>query len=352
MHLMTRATDGASQQLSKHEQSTSGQNSHASYSVPPRSPSTTHSRSFSRSPPFRRAGSEYSIVSARSHTSEKSSVITPAYSFQAYYQQDLGFLPPPEVCRLAGKTNLARAPIQVANKVDSITSIHRHFFSPGNEGDAKKVSLLMPKDRYIVANFWFCRVEGCDKKKPKSGSTRLRLAHVKKFHPEIALEIIEFRQLQGEPLQAANDLWKSHEKKPKERGKGLNKNDHETLARVIAEGIALDNLPFSILTSQTLRNVIRFFDPECPVPGIAAIETALDKEYYSLLFKAKKILQVNVSYGSFTADTWTSKGEGRKFLGLTFHYLDPEFVPHSVAIGFKAMPEQHTGDALKEKICE
>ncbi|KAF8938639.1 hypothetical protein BGZ58_000452 [Dissophora ornata] len=210
----------------------------------------------------------------------------------------------------AGRHGLARIPIQIATNVDNIKSIHRHFFSGATYEDHKKFGLVAPDDGNNPSSFWFCRVPDCNHREKKGGSTRQRLGHLRVNHLDMVMELVRFRQHQGEPHEAALEMWGKHASQPSaagRQGEALSDAEKKDFTRAIAEGIALSNHPFSNLESGLVRNIVRFFNPSCIVPSVAAIEYALDEEYYALMLKAKRILQNNVTLGSYTADTWTIK---------------------------------------------
>ncbi|KAF8982591.1 hypothetical protein BGZ46_000995 [Entomortierella lignicola] len=277
----------------------------------------------------------------------------PPRSIQEYYDMPLGYLPPHHVCIAAGKKCLARVPITIAANVETLTAVHRHFFSKANVDDHRKVEQPPAAKRFEPSDFWFCRVINCSHRESKTGSTRQRLQHVKLGHSDILMEVIEFRQCQNEPHQAAIEFWAKDSKQQtakEKRLKPFSKKEEETISKIIAKGLAIEGHPFLILNF--VKGIVSFFNPMASMPSIAAIEISLDEEYYSWLLKARRIIQKNVTFGSFTAATWTTKGGSRRFLGLTFHYLTANFTPHSAVIGFRPVEDQQTEEALKTAIGE
>ncbi|KAI7828156.1 hypothetical protein BC939DRAFT_443745 [Gamsiella multidivaricata] len=117
-------------------------------------------------------------------------------------------------------------------------------------------------------------------------------------------------------------------------------NRMRELSVVLAKGIALGQYPISITESDLVKSLVRFFGPSCVEPSRDSSEDSLMRVYYQLAHDVKQIFLKDVAVGSFTADTWSSKGN-RKFLGLTFHYLQPDFTPRSVEIGFVPLEPSH-----------
>ena len=70
---------------------------------------------------------------------------------------------------------------------------------------------------------------------------------------------------------------------------------------------------------------------------------SISKEQESI----KGIISKEVLRGSFTSDAWSSKGNQRKFVGITFHYLDEQFTPKSITTSFARLDAPHTAIALK-----
>jgi hypothetical protein len=314
-----------------------------------------------------------STVSTIQSTSSQSS--RQLYNLEFYSKLALGIIPPSDVCIAAGKRYLAQVPLSMS-QIKTHSMIHRNFFGPAKYEELQKYKADLkdlenarasqnaqyPQRPQVPigdliddpSRMWFCRVEGCTYTEKKSTNTRGRMNHLKNSHHSMVKELMEFRQMQGEPHHLVSELFEKHSKEKSEAMfDPLSPEAKKRFARFLAEGIALSNLSFTILQSHFVKNIICYFNPKCEIPGASAVESALNEEYYALFLKAKKIIHESVALGSFTADTWTSQA-GRKFLGLTFHYLTSDFTPRSVSIGFKAMPEQHTGEALKNcigKVC-
>ncbi|KAF9354319.1 hypothetical protein BGX26_007848 [Mortierella sp. AD094] len=87
----------------------------------------------------------------------------------------------------------------------------------------------------------------------------------------------------------------------------------DALALGLAKGNAVGQYPFSIVKSDMVKIIIQFFKPECAIPSEGAVEAAAMRYYHSLAFEARQIFRSDVNFGSFTADTGSSKGS-RKFL--------------------------------------
>ncbi|KAF9980723.1 hypothetical protein BGZ79_006259, partial [Entomortierella chlamydospora] len=162
-------------------------------------------------------------------------------------------------------------------------------------------------------------------------------------------QLIEFRICQGEDPLACNVLFQQRSQSTKANPNAMSAEEMDKLALAIAKGIAVDQLPLSIGKSDLVKNLVHFFKPGCPIPSEKAIVEAVLRQYHSLAFDTKQVFRSDVAFGSFTSDTWSSKGN-RKFIGLTYHYLQPDFTPRSVSIGFRPLEAPHTGEKLKDTI--
>jgi hypothetical protein len=124
----------------------------------------------------------------------------------------------------------------------------------------------------------------------------------------------------------------------------------EQLTRTIANAIAVDSLPMSILDTMLVKSLVSLSNPTAVVPNRRGVESALSLSYMKLSAAAKSaFLEADISLGSFAADIWKSR-QGKRFLGLTFHYLSSDFEPHTVPLGIKFLEGSLTPRAIKNNI--
>jgi hypothetical protein len=126
---------------------------------------------------------------------------------------------------------------------------------------------------------------------------------------------------------------------------------NEQLTRIVANAIAVDSLPMSILDTTLVKNLVRLSNPNVTIPTRADVERALSLSYVKLSAAAKSaVLEEDISLGSFTADIWKSHHQGKRFLGLMFHYLSRDFEPRSVPLGIKFLEGSLNPGAIKNYI--
>lgn len=131
----------------------------------------------------------------------------------------------------------------------------------------------------------------------------------------------------------------------------LKTTSNEQLTRIVANAIAVDSLPMSILNTTLVKNLVQLSNPNAMIPTRADVERALSLSYVKSSAAAKSaVLEADISLGSFTADIWKSHHQGKRFLGLTFHYLSRDFEPRSVPLGIKFLDGSLNPGAIKNFI--
>jgi hypothetical protein len=224
--------------------------------------------------------------------------------------------------------------------IPDFTGIHRHFFSKATAEDGEEL-----KDKVL------CRVKvngtRCFFAHKTNQSTEMRMRHLRSCHYEMLDELLEFRLHQngGSPAQGSTTASTQQTTKAPARSQKA-KEEQSRVADVIANAIAVDQLPMSILKGCLVQDMIRHYDPPGKVPSQEEIENALSIRCIKMTDNVKKLFVEHVTLGSFTTDGWKSNG-GKKFLGLTFHYFQRDFTPRSVAIGMKRMEGSQTAEAIK-----
>jgi len=183
------------------------------------------------------------------------------------------------------------------------------------------------------------------------------MAHIRAQHSPELDELLEFRVNQGEDPLSRNGLFEQAaaiKKQKKLQHKKLDKSEEANLkdqiALILATGAATDLLPLSFARSYTLNALIRLFQPDLTAPCKSLIDTSVMNKYSQIFTEIKNKVGMDIIRGSFTADAWSSKGNQRKFVGITLHYLEQDFTPRSLVIGFVALQPPHTAISLKNTI--
>lgn len=326
-----------------------------------------------RSPSW--SGSSVSVNSSVSQGSSSSgslrdSVRVPDQdnAFDRYFTSRRGFLPPPEACIQAKLVHLASIPFRLCPAAIKTTSIHHHFFNQGAAGDVPSNFAIDIDDptQFVPEVYLFCRFETqsgiCNYAHKIGSSTTQRLRHIRNVHYDAFNELMNLREGQGEKdgRQTVDALC---ERKSRTGGRtdagtpkrqSTQQQDSRTptrgLTNVMAHGVAVSQLPMSIVSSVFTTNIIKHLDNTIQIPTESAVTEATITLSYKMAQALKQYLQSDADVGSFTADTWSTPGWSTKFIGLTFHYLNASLQPRSAAIGFARLEGPQTSEYLQKAI--
>lgn len=194
--------------------------------------------------------------------------------------------------------------------------------------------------------------------------TNQRIRHIRNTHYDVFNELMNFWESQGENdgQKALEALCQCRSKAggrtdpgtPKRLSKQQQDNNTPTrsLTAVMAHGIAVSQLPLSIVSSVFTMNIIKHLDRTITIPTEGAVTEATIAVSYRMAHALKQYLKSDADVGSFTADTWSTPGWSIKFIGLTYHYLNSSLQPRSAAIGFTRLEGPQTADCLQKAIGE
>ena len=139
-----------------------------------------------------------------------------------------------------------------------------------------------------------------------------------------------------------------------ERGRPWEFNDPRSLNihRVIAQMVAVDDQPFSIVSNDGFRALIGALEPRYKLPSESYLrQTAIPELYRSL--KAEVATKVaKVKFISLTTDTWTTSMCSESLMSLTGHWLDDGFTRQSAILQTSHLPGSHTAANIKDKFSE
>jgi len=102
---------------------------------------------------------------------------------------------------------------------------------------------------------------------------------------------------------------------------------------------------FNMIESQEFKDICSILNPFYKVPSRDVLQRMLDERVMEQKRKLKEYLLNNVNHGAITADGWMSK-DGRKYLGVTYHFVTPDFEPMSVVIGMERASGAQTGEVI------
>lgn len=120
--------------------------------------------------------------------------------------------------------------------------------------------------------------------------------------------------------------------------------------QAIAEMIALDEQPFSIVEDNGFLHYTRTLEPRYKVPSRKYItETVLPDIHARVLGKVGMSLK-DVSSICFTTDMWTSSVTNKSFIALTGHWIDSQFTRKGLVLNVKPFTGSHTGAEIGSSI--
>jgi len=114
--------------------------------------------------------------------------------------------------------------------------------------------------------------------------------------------------------------------------------------------IVTDHQPLSIVELKGFSELIKFLVPHYKLPSRQTITRLIDAKYNIMKIAIKKQLALTLSH-AITCDIWTDC-KMQSYLGVTDHYLTPDFVLNHITLGTIPLASNHTGDLIEEKLGE
>lgn len=281
-----------------------------------------------------------------------SHIVTDSW-YHLYETLELGTIPSPEQCACAPPSQ------QLLAKIPHQKSFHKgsalgHFFTSPNNTEFQ------------------CQVKNdtgvpCGKLFKKTGGSKTRLNHVISFHPELYDALKEFQEYQSKvqgiklppepddldvPSTPKRSKFETvHDEFIISNMKQPLAYEEETFIDLILKLITQRGIPFATIGSGEFKALCGLLNPLYTIPSRETLQRWLDSRVRSQHHDIQAYIHKNVVCGSITADSWTAV-DGRKFLGITFHFLSPTFQLASVVIGMERIKGPQTSDTLLKSICK
>lgn len=125
-------------------------------------------------------------------------------------------------------------------------------------------------------------------------------------------------------------------------------NDQRALDwnKTIAEFMALDVQPFSVVDNVGFRRIIAKAEPRYQIPsGKYFSSTLIPQMHTTIKNKIREMVSCQPSV-SFTSDAWSDPSIGVALLSLTAHWITDDFHRKQVILAASTLEESHTGDYL------
>ena len=139
-----------------------------------------------------------------------------------------------------------------------------------------------------------------------------------------------------------------------DRSRAWEFNDQRSLRlhRSVAEMIALDDQPFSVVQNEGFRRLMHLAEPRYTLPSDSYLrQTAIPNLHKHLREKVAEIM-TDVKFVSFTTDTWTTSMSSESLISLTGHWVDYDWMRRSAVLQTSHMPGSHTAANITKKFDE
>jgi len=134
-------------------------------------------------------------------------------------------------------------------------------------------------------------------------------------------------------------------------GKPWEFNDPRSLrlTRLIAEMIAVDDQPFSVVCDDGFRRLVHALEPRYTLPSDTYMRKTAVPELYKLVRDTVHKVVSKVESMSLTTDTWTTSMCSESLISLTGHWIDASWQRQSAVLQTSHLPGSHTAANIKEK---
>lgn len=121
---------------------------------------------------------------------------------------------------------------------------------------------------------------------------------------------------------------------------------------LIAQMIALQDLPFNFVEGIGFRRLMQFIAPNYQFRGRQFFTSYICDELYTKLANKVGDLLKTFQKISFTADIWTEPSSGVSLLSLTAHGINEDFQRIKIILKCHSLIGRHTGDIIQEHFNE
>lgn len=119
---------------------------------------------------------------------------------------------------------------------------------------------------------------------------------------------------------------------------------------LIAEMIAIDNEPLSIVEKVGFKRLLQQALPRYELPSRTYISQKIVPDIYNRIFDKIKINISKANAISVTSDIWTCVHNSSSFLSFTAHWLSPEFRLQHGVLAMKPFSGSHTGENIAKEL--
>ena len=177
----------------------------------------------------------------------------------------------------------------------------------------------------------------CNKAIGYSGNTTNLSQHLNKWHPEV----LSSSMAETSPKSLTQVTLKSCAFRPTAK-MATNSQRAQQITQGIAEFIARDMRPISVIEGKGFQNLLAIIDPSYQVPSrkhvMKNIQDMYSKVRLCLLAEMEDIQSVGL-----TTDHWTSRAMD-SYLGVTVHFITQDWELKKRVLQVRQVKERHTGN--------
>lgn len=113
----------------------------------------------------------------------------------------------------------------------------------------------------------------------------------------------------------------------------------------------MDCQPLYLLKSPAFRQFINALNENFELPSCKEFRKRIFEAFNFTRNQLVQYIQENASSVSLTCDLWTSRGK-QGFLGVTCHFITPNFEMKEITLAIRYMPYPYTGEAIQQVLEE
>lgn len=208
-------------------------------------------------------------------------------------------------------------------------------------GGERKTHLTDPSKYIFKCNKKYDNGENCTVEIETSSPTGNIISHLNRKHriyeyfkpptttpPLKQIKIDHFTISSGSSLQMTSDRQKY-------------------LENLLYEWLVLDCQPLYLLKSPAFHQFINALNENFELPSYKEFRKRIFEAFGFTRNQLVQYIQKNASFVSLTCDLWTSRSK-QGFLGVTCHFITPNFEMKEITLAIRYMPYPHTGEAIQQ----
>ena len=191
---------------------------------------------------------------------------------------------------------------------------------------------------------------------PTNLRQHLRTGHKSEFSELIRREEKEKREKESQKatqratsMKVSQQLTLAESIRPKNTY-GKESDRYKLITKKLAIFIGSTNAAYNMVENLEFKDFLHAMDSRYTVPGRAAIGKEIEKVVIELKANIGSFLQESKKI-SICADIWSKKGMTSSYLGVTGHFFSrKDHRRHSATLAVRRMPQQHTGENIRELV--